>query len=56
MMEDNQAAIKEIDHEATSSAQKQVDVKMDSVLDTSSKVIMKPEYIATNKMIADLLT
>ena len=56
MMVDNQAAINRIDNEATSSAQKHVDVKMKFVRITSFKGIVKPEYIATNEMIADLLT
>uniref|UniRef100_A0AAV1V1P5 Polyprotein n=1 Tax=Peronospora matthiolae TaxID=2874970 RepID=A0AAV1V1P5_9STRA len=44
MMVDNQAAIiKPIDNEATSSAQKHVDVEMEFVGDTSSKGIVKPE-------------
>uniref|UniRef100_A0AAV1VL30 Polyprotein n=1 Tax=Peronospora matthiolae TaxID=2874970 RepID=A0AAV1VL30_9STRA len=56
MMVDNQAAIKQIYNEATSSAQKHVDVKMKFIRDTSSKSIVKPGYIATIEMIADLLT
>uniref|UniRef100_A0AAV1UHE8 Polyprotein n=1 Tax=Peronospora matthiolae TaxID=2874970 RepID=A0AAV1UHE8_9STRA len=56
MMVDNQAAIKQIDNDATSSAQKHVDVKLKFVRDESFKVIVKPEYIATNEMIADRLT
>ena len=56
MMVDNQAAIKKIENEATSSAQKHVDVKMKFVRDTSSKGIVKPENVATKEMIVDLLT
>ena len=56
MIVDNQAAIKQIDNEVTSSAHKHVEVKMKFVRKTSSKGIVKPEYITTSETIADLLT
>ena len=56
MLIDNQAAIKQIANEATSSSQKHVDVKINLIRDTSEKGMVKPEYMCTKEMLADVIT
>ena len=53
---DNQAAIKQIENEATSSSMKHVDVKMKFVRDTSAQGAVKSTYVETKEMLADILT
>jgi hypothetical protein len=56
MKMDNQAAIKQVQNEATSSAAKHVDVKLKFIRDESDKGVVKPEYVETAKMLADVFT
>ncbi len=56
MYMDNQAAIKQVENEASSSQAKHVDVRLKFVRDYSAKNIVKPVYIETKKMLADILT
>ena len=53
---DNQVAIKQMGNEATSSAQKNVDVKVKFVRDKVERGIVNPTYVATDDMLADVLT
>ena len=56
MMIDNQAAIKQIEKEATSSSQNHVDVKLKFIQDTSEKGMVQPEYVCTKVMLTNALT
>jgi hypothetical protein len=53
---DNQAGIKQIENESSSSESKHVDVKLKFIRDFAAKRVLKPQYLATSDMIADLLT
>ncbi|POM59010.1 Hypothetical protein PHPALM_36259 [Phytophthora palmivora] len=56
VMIDNQAAIKQVENEATSSVAKHVDVKLKYVWDESCRGIVKPEYVDTKAQLADIFT
>lgn len=51
----NQAAIKQVENEASSSEQKQVDIKLKFLKDDSKKNIVKPVYVSTKIMKAKSL-
>ncbi|KAJ0395767.1 hypothetical protein P43SY_005684 [Pythium insidiosum] len=53
---DNQAAIKQVENEATSSQQKHVDVKVKFLRDYCSKKIVRPQFVQSKDMKADVLT
>ena len=56
LFNDNQAAIKQIENETTSSSVKHVDVKLKFVRDTSEKGNVKPMYARTKEILEDKLT
>jgi hypothetical protein len=56
MYMDNQAAIKQITNEGSSSKSKHIDVKLKFLKDYAQKSVLAPEYVSTNLMKADLLT
>ena len=56
MYVDNQAAIRQIQNDASSSATKHVDVRLKFVKGWNAKGVIKPTYIKSIDMIADLLT
>ncbi|KAE8877445.1 hypothetical protein PF005_g6501 [Phytophthora fragariae] len=53
---DNQAAIKQVQNEASSSRAKHVDVRLKFLQDYAAKEIIEPTYVETGEMIADLFT
>lgn len=53
---DNQAAIKQVENEASNSSSKHVDVKHKFVTGASKDGIIKAVYVGSNKNVADLLT
>ena len=53
---DNQAAIKQIENEASAASAKHVDVKLKFLRDYTAKGVVKPSYEPTRTMVADLLT
>ena len=57
MMEmDNQAAIRQLENEESSTRAKHIDIKIKFIKDYAKKGIVKPTYIPTKAMVADLLT
>jgi hypothetical protein len=56
MYMDNQAAIKQIENEASSSLAKHVDIRLKFAKDLHQKRIVQPEYVDTTLMLADVLT
>jgi hypothetical protein len=53
---DIQAAIKQINNEASSGRAKHVDIRHKFLRDYAAKRIVSPHYVETNEMLADLLT
>ena len=53
---DNQAAICQVESEASSQKSKHVDIKYKMIKDYYHKGIISPKYISTTEMIADLFT
>ena len=53
---DNQAAVKQIENEASSASTKHVDVKLKFLRDHAKKKTVKPVYEGSKTMVADLLT
>lgn len=56
MYEDNQAALKMLDHGKMSNRTKHIETKYNFIKDLKQKNIIKFEYCPTNDMLADLLT
>ncbi|CAH0487690.1 unnamed protein product [Peronospora farinosa] len=56
MKMDNQAAIKQVENEANSSQAKHVDVRLKFIIDYYKKSTIKPTYVNTHDMLADMLT
>ena len=53
---DNQAAIKQIENEASSATAKHVDTKLKFIKDESRRGVIKAEFVGTKENVADLLT
>ncbi|CAI5705568.1 unnamed protein product [Peronospora effusa] len=53
---DNQVAIKQIKNEASSASAKHVDVKLKFLRDYATKEVVKPSFVKSHDMLADLLT
>nr|CCA27535.1 putative pol protein [Albugo laibachii Nc14] len=53
---DNQAAIKQVENEASSSKAKHEDVRLKFIGDYYRKVAIQPTYVTTHDMLADILT
>ena len=53
---DNQTALKQLADEAMSTAQKHVDGKVKFVRDAVERGIVNPTYVATEEMLANVLT
>nr|CCA27596.1 AlNc14C580G12211 [Albugo laibachii Nc14] len=57
MMElDNQAAIRQLGNEESSTRAKHIDIKLKFIKNYAKKKIVKPTYVPTKAMVADLLT
>uniref|UniRef100_A0AAV1U218 Polyprotein n=1 Tax=Peronospora matthiolae TaxID=2874970 RepID=A0AAV1U218_9STRA len=56
MLMDNQAAIRQLETEGSMSSVKHVDVRMKFICDYSRKDIVKPMFVESSIMKADLLT
>ena len=56
MLMDNQAAIKMLESEGSMASAKHVDVRMKFICDYAKKGIVKPEFVESKLMRADLLT
>ncbi|OWZ16254.1 Retrotransposon protein [Phytophthora megakarya] len=56
LMLDNQAAINQVENEATRSMAKHVDVKFKFVRDVNSNGIITPVYVETKNQLADMFT
>nr|CCA13861.1 PREDICTED: copia proteinlike putative [Albugo laibachii Nc14] len=56
MLMDNQASIKQLESEGSMSSAKHVDVQMKFVCDYAKKGIVKPEFVESRFMKADILT
>ncbi|GAB9476013.1 unnamed protein product, partial [Globisporangium polare] len=53
---DNQAAIKQIEGEASSTKAKHIDVRVKFLCDYAKRGVVKPHYVRSELMLADLLT
>ena len=53
---DNQTAMKQIENEASSVSAKHVDVKLKFLQDYATKGVIKPRFMKSHDMLADLLT
>nr|CCA23978.1 OSIGBa0134J07.9 putative [Albugo laibachii Nc14] len=53
---DNQAAIRQMENEESSVRAKHIDIKLKFLMDYAKKGILKPVYVSTEMMAADLLT
>ena len=56
MWVDNQAAIKQLDSEKSTSSAKHVDIRLKFICHYSQVNVVKPSYVKSGDMIADLLT
>ena len=56
MLIDNQAAIRQIEREASSTQAKHIDVRVKHLCDYARRGIVVPQYVPGNLMLADLLT
>ncbi|UIZ22202.1 hypothetical protein KXD40_004976 [Peronospora effusa] len=52
----HKAAIKQVENEASSSPAKHVDVRLKFIIDYYKKGAIKPTYVNTHDMLADMLT
>ena len=53
---DNQAAISQLENEESSTRAKHINIKIKFIKDYAKKGIVKPTYVSTKAMAADLLT
>uniref|UniRef100_A0AAV1TQ25 Polyprotein n=1 Tax=Peronospora matthiolae TaxID=2874970 RepID=A0AAV1TQ25_9STRA len=56
MLIDNQAAIRQIEGEASSTKAKHIDVRVKHLCDYARRGIVVPQYVPSNLMLADVLT
>ena len=53
---DNQAVIRQLDNEESSVRSKHIDIKLKFIKDYAKKGIVKPTYVSTEMMAADMIT
>ena len=53
---DNQAVIRQLENEESSARSKHIDIKLKFIKDYAKKGIVKPTYVSTEMMAADMIT